>query len=59
MDEQIIVDTAAAHAATGVAPGTLRVWLYRRHLTHHGRDTAGRDLVDLAEVQARVVAKAA
>lgn len=59
MTAPIIVDLAAAHAATGIRPGTLRVWLHRGHLTHHGRDTAGRDRVDLREVEARLAAKAA
>lgn len=59
MTEPLIVDTGAAFAATGVKPGTLRVWLYRGHLTRHGHDRAGRDLVDLTEVQARLAAKAA
>ncbi|MHC3391310.1 hypothetical protein ACLQ2E_17920 [Streptomyces lavendulocolor] len=59
MTEPLIVDLHAAQAATGVKPGTLRVWLHRGHLTHHGRDRAGRDLVDLNEVQHRLTAQAA
>lgn len=49
----VIIDTAAAHAATGIKPGTIRVWLHRGYLAHHGYDHAGRTLVDLAEVEAR------
>ncbi|MEU0522750.1 hypothetical protein [Streptomyces niveus] len=59
MSEPLLVDVYAAQAATGIKPGTLRMWLYRRHLTRYGHDRAGRDLVDLNEVQARLAAKAA
>lgn len=59
MREPVLVDPYAASAATGIKPGTLRVWLHRGHLTHHGHDKAGRDLVDLNEVQARLHPKAA
>ncbi|MFF5784201.1 hypothetical protein ACFY8P_04430 [Streptomyces sp. NPDC012693] len=59
MDTPLLVDTHAVAAATGVRPGTIRIWLHRGHLTHHGHDRAGRALVDLTEVQARVHAKAA
>ncbi|MEE4546762.1 hypothetical protein V2S66_32960 [Streptomyces sp. V4-01] len=45
-----LVDTYAASIATGIRPGTIRVWLTRGRLTHHGHDHAGRTLVDLAEV---------
>nr|WTB35176.1 hypothetical protein OG781_42095 [Streptomyces sp. NBC_00830] len=30
----------ATQAATGIKPGTLRVWLHCGKLTHHGDDTA-------------------
>ncbi|MCY0926902.1 hypothetical protein OTB20_11945 [Streptomyces sp. H27-H1] len=53
------VDLYAAHAATGIRPGTIRVWLHRGHLTHHGHDKAGRTLVDLHELQARQAQQAA
>lgn len=46
-----LVDTYAASIATGIRPGTMRVWLKRGRLTHHGYDAAGRTLVDLAEVE--------
>ncbi|MFI6105828.1 hypothetical protein [Streptomyces sp. NPDC051310] len=59
MREPLLIDLYAAQAATGVKPGTIRVWLHRGHLTHHGRDHAGRDLVDLNELQARQAPTAA
>jgi len=46
-----LVDAYAASAATGIKPGTIRVWLTRGKLTRHGYDTAGRTLIDLAELQ--------
>lgn len=57
--QPILVDAYAAHAATGIKPGTIRVWLHRGRITHHGHDAQGRDLVDLHELQARVTANAA
>lgn len=59
MPEPLLVDLYAARAATGVRPGTIRVWLHRGHLTHHGHDNAGRTLVDLNELQARLTPQAA
>ncbi|MCY0961558.1 hypothetical protein [Streptomyces sp. H27-H5] len=59
MPEPLLVDLYAAQAMTGVRPGTIRVWLHRGHLTHHGHDKAGRTLVDLHELQARAVSQAA
>lgn len=47
----ILVDIYAAQTATGIKAGTLRVWLHRGKLTHHGHDRAGRALVDLNELQ--------
>lgn len=52
--DPVIVDVYAAQAATGVPPGTMRVWLHRRRITNHGHDAQGRALVDLQEVQARL-----
>jgi hypothetical protein len=46
-----LVDVYAAAAATGIRPGTIRVWLTRGRLARHGHDHAGRTLVDLAEVE--------
>ncbi|MFE1903825.1 hypothetical protein ACFW96_09155 [Streptomyces gardneri] len=59
MDTPLLVDTHAASAATGTRPGTLRQWLRRGHLTHHGHDRAGRALLDLNELQRRLADKAA
>jgi hypothetical protein len=59
MERPVLVDLYAAHAATGIKPGTIRVWLHRGKLTHHGHDSAGRSLVDLHELQARLTVKAA
>ncbi|MFF8839587.1 hypothetical protein [Streptomyces sp. NPDC015130] len=59
MNTPLVVDTHAAAAATGTRPGTLRQWLRRGHLTHHGHDRAGRALVDLHELQQRLATKAA
>ncbi|MFE1550589.1 hypothetical protein [Streptomyces sp. NPDC058718] len=58
MDTPLLVDTHAAHAATGAQPATLRKWLQRGHLTRHGHDRAGRALVDLTEVQTRLAKSA-
>ncbi|MDX2922077.1 hypothetical protein [Streptomyces sp. NE06-03C] len=54
-----LVDLYAAELATGIRPGTLRVWLHRGKITHHGHDQAGRTLVDLEELPATLTAKAA
>ncbi|WP_156722645.1 hypothetical protein [Streptomyces apocyni] len=59
MQQPVLVDLYAAHAATGIKPGTIRVWLHRGKLTHHGHDSSGRDLVDLRELQAHTPSKAA
>lgn len=45
-----LVDTQAAAAAAGVKPGTIRQWIRRGKLTHHGYDHAGRALVDLDQL---------
>lgn len=54
MTEPLIVDVYAAVTATGVKPGTIHVWLHRRKLTRHGYDRAGRALIDLHELEARI-----
>ncbi|MGW3936455.1 hypothetical protein [Streptomyces phaeochromogenes] len=59
MTEPLLVDAYAAHAATGIRPGTIRVWLHRGKLTHHGHDRAGRALIDLHELQGHLTADAA
>jgi hypothetical protein len=46
-----LVDAYAAHLATGIKPGTIRVWLTRGRLTHCGYDHAGRSLIDLTELR--------
>ncbi|MET8401399.1 hypothetical protein [Streptomyces sp900116325] len=53
MTAPLLVDVYAAQAATGIKAGTIRVWLHRRKLTHHGHDKAGRTLVDLNELPGR------
>lgn len=59
MQQPLLVDAYAAQMATGIKPGTIRVWLHRRKLTHHGHDSQGRALVDLHELHERLTAKAA
>ncbi|MFD5425223.1 hypothetical protein [Streptomyces sp. NPDC127084] len=59
MTQPVLVDPYAAHAATGIKPGTIRQWLRRGHLTHHGYDHAGRSLIDLNELRAHLTPKAA
>jgi hypothetical protein len=58
MTQPVLVDVYAAQAATGIRPGTIRVWLHRGRLTRHGHDAQGRALVDLHEVQARAMTAA-
>jgi hypothetical protein len=50
MQQTRLVDAYAGHAATGIKPGTIRQWLRRGKLTHHGYDHAGRALIDLDEL---------
>ncbi|MFF8458536.1 hypothetical protein ACF06T_28860 [Streptomyces albidoflavus] len=57
--QPLLVDAYAAQAATGIRPGTIRQWLRRGHLTHHGHDAQGRVLIDLHELQARLVRRSA
>lgn len=59
MTDRVLVDTHAAHAATGTAPATIRKWLQRGHLTHHGYDRDRRALIDLNELEHRLARKAA
>ncbi|MDJ0461569.1 hypothetical protein [Streptomyces sp. H27-C3] len=51
--EPVLLDAYAAQAATGVKPGTIRQWLRRGRLIHHGYDRQGRALIDLRELRAR------
>jgi transposase-like protein len=46
----VLVDTAAAAAAVGVAPATIRKWVQRKKLQYQGKDGSGRNLVDLTAV---------
>jgi hypothetical protein len=59
MQQTVLVDAYAAHAATGIQPGTIRVWLHRGKLTHHGHDRQGRALVDLNELAEKANGQAA
>jgi hypothetical protein len=59
MNDPLLVDAYAAAAATGIRPGTIRVWLHRGKLTRYGHDKAGRSLVDLNELTNRTTVKAA
>lgn len=57
--QPLLIDAYAAQMATGIKPGTIRQWLRRGKLTHHGYDQAGRALVDLNELQPNPTAQAA
>jgi hypothetical protein len=59
MSATTLVDPYAAFAATGIKPGTIRQWLRRGHLTHHGYDRHGRALVNLDELRNRQYRQAA
>ncbi|MFF4246235.1 hypothetical protein ACFYY2_17455 [Streptomyces sp. NPDC001822] len=45
--QPLLVDLYAAAVRTGARPATLRVWVHRGHLDHHGYDSEGRVLIDL------------
>jgi hypothetical protein len=47
-----LIDAQAAALAAGVRPGTVRQWLRRGKLTHHGYDHHRRALIDLEELRA-------
>lgn len=53
MRTPVIVDIYAAAHHCGTKPGTLRQWLARGRITHHGYDRHGRALVDLRELPAQ------
>ncbi|MBI0294491.1 hypothetical protein JBE04_08345 [Streptomyces sp. PRKS01-29] len=59
MQQRFLVDPYAAQVATGAKPGTIRQWLRRGKLTHHGYDHEGRALVDLDELRDHLAVKAA
>ncbi|MEU2992910.1 hypothetical protein ABZ772_21635 [Streptomyces griseoincarnatus] len=50
MSDPVIVDIYAATASAGLKPGTIRQWLRRGRLTHHGYDRQGRALINLHEL---------
>lgn len=50
MDSPNIAPLAEAAAAHSVKPATIRKWLQRGKLTHHGYDEQGRVLVDADEL---------
>lgn len=51
MSNPVIVDIYAAAISAQQRPGTIRQWLRRGRLTHHGYDRQGRALIDLHELQ--------
>lgn len=53
MREPRIVDIYAAALAIDARPATIRIWVHRHELTHHGYDRKRRVLVDLNEVEQR------
>ncbi|MGW3427506.1 hypothetical protein ACWDHW_06055 [Streptomyces melanosporofaciens] len=57
--EPSLVDIYAAALHARVKPGTIRQWLRRGKLTHHGYDHEGRALVDLDELQQQPAVNAA
>lgn len=54
----MIVDIYAAALSVAQKPATLRQWIHRGEITHHGYDKRRRALVDLEELQQVVHAKA-
>jgi len=59
MNEPLLVDPYAAHAATGIKPAAIRKRLSRGTLTPYGYDRQGRALVDLNELTTSTPVKAA
>lgn len=57
--EPALIDVYAAAIQAQVKPGTVRQWLRRGKLTHHGYDRDGRALVDLVELDTQPTPKAA
>ena len=55
----MIVDIYAAALSVKQLPATVRKWVSRGELTHHGYDRKRRVIVDLEELQALVAAKQA
>ena len=52
MTQTLLVDIYAAAPGVGEKPATLRLWVHRGKLTHHGYDSQRRVLIDLHELQA-------
>lgn len=48
---QTITDTPAAALYFNVTPATVRSWIKRGCVQHHGHDRRGRALVDLHEIR--------
>ncbi|MEV4863253.1 hypothetical protein [Streptomyces ossamyceticus] len=57
MSDPMIVDIYAAALSVKQRPSTVRKWVNRGELTHHGYDHRRRVVVDLEELQALVIAK--
>ncbi|MGW6008660.1 hypothetical protein [Streptomyces sp. NPDC055210] len=54
MTQPLLADIYAAALSVGERPATLRLWVHRGRLTHHGYDSQRRVLVDLHELQALI-----
>ncbi|MDX3162423.1 hypothetical protein PV516_01230 [Streptomyces scabiei] len=52
-------DIYAAALSVGQLPATVRKWVSRRELTHHGYDHRRRVIVDIEELEALVATKQA
>jgi hypothetical protein len=48
----LLIDTYAAALEAGLKPATLRQWVSRGRLDHHGYDRAGRTIIDLHQLRA-------
>ncbi|MFD7791016.1 hypothetical protein [Streptomyces sp. NPDC059759] len=59
MTQPMPADIYAAALSVGQKPGTIRQWLHRGRLTHHGYDRQGRALVDLNELTEMATGQAA
>ncbi|MDX2520576.1 MULTISPECIES: hypothetical protein [Streptomyces] len=59
MTTPLRADIYAAALSVGQRPATVRKWVSRRELTHHGYDHKRRVIVDIEELEALVAAKQA
>ncbi|MBE1598967.1 hypothetical protein [Streptomyces stelliscabiei] len=57
MPSPLLTDIYAAALSVKQRPATVRKWVNRGELTHHGYDHRRRVVVDLEELQALVIAK--